>query len=42
MPEMKFIENMIVILNKLKYINYLIDEYKSLDAELKIIEHYEK
>ena len=29
----KFIENMIVIINVLKYINYMIDEYKSLDAE---------
>ena len=29
----KFIENMIEILNVLKYINYMIDEYKSLDAE---------
>ena len=33
MSEMKFIENMIVILNVLKYINYMIDEYKSLDLE---------
>ena len=33
MSEMKFIENMIVISNVLKYINYMIDEYKSLDAE---------
>ena len=31
MSEMKFIENMIVISNVLKYINYRIDEYKSLD-----------
>ena len=33
MSEMKFIENMIVILNVLKYINKVIDEYESLDAE---------
>ena len=33
MSEMKFIENMIVISKVLKYINYMIDEYKSLDAE---------
>ena len=33
MSEMKFIENMIVISNVLKYINYMIDEYKSLDDE---------
>ena len=30
---MKFIENMIVISNVLKYINYMIDEYKSLDID---------
>ena len=33
MSEMKFIENMIVISNVLKYINYMIDEYISLDDE---------
>ena len=33
MSEMKFIENMIVISNVLKYINYMIDDYKSLDDE---------
>ena len=33
MSEMKFIENMIVISNVLKYINYMIDKYKSLDDE---------
>ena len=33
MSEMKFIENMIVIPNVLNYVNYMIDEYKSLDAE---------
>ena len=33
MSEMKFLENMIVILNVLKYINYMIDEYKSQDDE---------
>ena len=33
MYEKKFIENMIVILKVLKYINYMIDEYKSLDVE---------
>ena len=33
MSEMKFIENMIVISKVLKYINYMIDEYKSLNAE---------
>ena len=31
--EMKFIENTIVISNVLKYINYMIDEYQSLDIE---------
>ena len=30
---MKFLENMIVISNVLKYINYMIDDYKSLDDE---------
>ena len=34
MSEMKFIENMIVILNVLKYINCMIDEYKSLDDKI--------
>ena len=33
MSEMKFIENMIVISNVLKYINFMIDEYQSLDVE---------
>ena len=33
LAEMKFIENMIVISNVLKYINYMIDEYESLDDE---------
>ena len=33
MSEMKFIENIIVISKVLKYINYMIDEYKSLDAD---------
>ena len=33
LTEMKFIENMIVISNVLKYINYMIDEYESLDDE---------
>ena len=33
MSEKKFIENMIVISNVLKYKNYMIDEYKSLNAE---------
>ena len=33
MSEKKFIENMIVISNVLKYINYMIDEYESLDVE---------
>ena len=33
MTRMKFIENMIVISNVLKYLNYMIDEYESLDAE---------
>ena len=33
MSEMKFIESMIVISNVLKHINYMIDEYKSLDDE---------
>ena len=33
MSEMKFIENMIVISTVLKYINSLIDEYQSLNAE---------
>ena len=33
MSAMKFIENMIVISNVLKYLNYMIDEYQSLDVE---------
>ena len=33
MSEMKFIENMIVILIVLKYLHYMIDEYESLDVE---------
>ena len=33
MSEMKFIENMIVISNVLRYINSMIDEYKSMDVE---------
>ena len=33
LSEMKFIENMIVISNVLKYLNYMIEEYESLDAE---------
>ena len=33
MSEMKFIENMLVILDVLKYINCMIDEYESLDVE---------
>ena len=33
MSEKKFIENMIVLLNVLKYINYMIDDYESLDSE---------
>ena len=32
-PETKFIENMIVILNVLKYIKYMINEYESLGDE---------
>ena len=33
MSEMKIIENMLVILDVLKYINCMIDEYESLDVE---------
>ena len=33
LSEMKFKENMIVISNVLKYLNYMIDEYKSLGDE---------
>ena len=33
LSEMKFIENMIVISNVLKYLNYMIEEYKSLGDE---------
>ena len=33
MSEMKFIENMIVISKVIKFINYMIDEYKSLSDE---------
>ena len=34
MPSIKFIENMIVISNVLKYINYMIDEYQSLHDKM--------
>ena len=33
MSEMKVMENVIVISNILKYINYMIDDYQSLDVE---------
>ena len=33
MSEMKFIENMIVLSTVLKYINSMIDEYRSLNVE---------
>ena len=33
LSEMKFIENMIVISNVIKYLNYMIEEYKSLGDE---------
>ena len=33
MSEMNFIENMIVISTVLKYINFMIDEYQSLNVE---------
>ena len=37
LSEMKFIENMIVISNVLKYLNYMIEEYESLDSENYIV-----